>query len=122
MNEELASSNFQMNVYLYNNYVQSDNTHFKDFALYDKNIKAEYNTYKIYINYINDVIKYSQPLKNNAKEVAALILDSVDNGTENDSIRRKTMLAKYDELKNRDDFNNTDKAAEYAKQIVDSYK
>ncbi|WP_312693887.1 hypothetical protein [Leuconostoc pseudomesenteroides] len=122
MSEELASSNFQMNVYLYNNYVQSDNTHFTDFALYDKNLKTEYHTYKTYLDYINGIINDPQPLENNAKEVATLILHSIDNGTENDSIRRKTMLAKYDELRSKSDFNNPDKAPEYAEQIVDSYK
>lgn len=120
MSKAIVMENFNMNVYLYNNYSDDTGDKYSDFTLYDKN--TEKSEFDRYATAMKERANSKQFLENNAQKLATLILNSIDNGTENDSIRRKTMLAKYDELKNELDFNDSDQAPKYAKQIVDSYK
>lgn len=111
---------FNVNTYLFK--------YFKDFdedlvLLFDNNLDG--NKYEYYKEVVNENINNkSTTLDPDSREVAKIIKPIIDSIRNNNSQNnRKKALAKYDELKNNHgDFDNPDKAPEYAKQIVDSYK
>lgn len=110
---------FNVNSYLFK--------YFKDFdedlvLLFDNNLDGnKYEHYKAVVNeYINNKSTTLDPDSREVAKIIKPIIDSIRNN--NSQNNRKKALAKYDELKNELDFNDSDKAPEYAKQIVDSYK
>lgn len=111
---------FNLNLYLYNNYVSESGKKFDNYLVFDAN--TEYHDFLTYENYVQE-IKDNPNMINNASELADKMFKLLRHlGDDSDTEKRKTMLAKYYELKDKPDFYNPDQAPKYAKQIVDSYK
>lgn len=110
---------FNVNTYLFKYYKGFD----EDLVLlFDSNLDGKrYGYYELVVN--ENINSKSTTLDPASREVAKIIKPIINSIRSVDAQNsRKKALAKYDELKNNDDFNSPDQAPEYAKQIVDSYK
>ena len=110
---------FNVNTYLFKYYKGFD----EDLVLlFDSNLDGNrYGYYELVVN--ENINSKSTTLDPASREVAKIIKPIINSIRSVDAQNsRKKALAKYDELKNNDDFNSPDQAPEYAKQIVDSYK
>lgn len=111
---------FNLNLYLYNNYVSESGKKFDNYLVFDTN--TEYTDFLTYENHVQE-IKDDPNQINNASDLADKMFKLLRHrGDESSTEKRKIMLKKYYELKDKDDFNDPKKASEYAKQIVDSYQ